>query len=261
MPRPARDGVYEHLLEEGLSTASDLSTTAELTAVLIGILGRLDDPGRASAAAALVEDVFDASLRRHPQRGAIACRAGCAHCCISNFVAASIPEVLLQGRWIRAGWPDEGAGIRRRIARAGRTPRDLADAGKRVPKEACPVLDHGGACGAYEARPLACRGYVSTSVEPCLRALADPDTPVPATRTHVFFRGRCAIALFAALKASRLSHASYELGHALAVAVETPDAEARWLAGEDVFAGVQIDPTRRPEVEAFLDGLIVRASG
>ena len=38
---------------------------------------------------------------------------------------------------------------------------------------------------------------------------------------------------------------SYELNHALCVALETHDAEARWLKGEDVFAGVACESCAR----------------
>jgi hypothetical protein len=39
---------------------------------------------------------------------------------------------------------------------------------------------------------------------------------------------------------------SYELNEALVVAIETEDAERRWLAGENIFAGVQQDPGPNP---------------
>jgi hypothetical protein len=243
--------VRERLIAEGLPTTADIAATAALTRVLIETLGRRDDPARSSAAAAIAEDVFDASIRRHPPRARLACAKGCAHCCRSNLVGASIPEVLRQARHIRANRPDRPTDLDRRLA----APAASRGAGV-VP---CPVLGPDGACEAYGARPLACRAYVSLAVEPCIRMLDDPKVEVPSTRTHVFFRTRCATALWAALKASGLAYASYHLHRALPVAVAAPDAEVRWLAGEDVFAGVPIDGTRKPEVEAFLDTLI-RAS-
>jgi hypothetical protein len=42
----------------------------------------------------------------------------------------------------------------------------------------------------------------------------------------------------AALTAVRLPCESYELNEAVCVALENPAAEARWLKGDDVFAGV-----------------------
>ena len=48
-------------------------------------------------------------------------------------------------------------------------------------------------------------------------------------------------AMWAALSASGLPAHSYELNHAMLVALENPDAESRWLKGEDVFAQVSSD--------------------
>jgi hypothetical protein len=45
-------------------------------------------------------------------------------------------------------------------------------------------------------------------------------------------------ALWAALMAAELPAHGYELNHAVIVALETPDAESRWLKGDDVFANV-----------------------
>src|SRR5215510_15101663 len=45
-------------------------------------------------------------------------------------------------------------------------------------------------------------------------------------------------ALMAALTAVDLSSESYELNEGVAVALDTPNAESRWLKGEDVLTGV-----------------------
>jgi hypothetical protein len=44
-------------------------------------------------------------------------------------------------------------------------------------KSACPLLED-GACIAYAARPMACRIYLSTSVESCRRFYDDPGDAV-----------------------------------------------------------------------------------
>jgi len=239
--------------------ANDLLPTVVLTRHLLGILSTPNDGRRASKAAETVEQVYDVSLRRHPARRAVACAKGCSYCC-RNFVAVSIPEVLFLARNIKERWPDATAAIRRRIADTGRPPRDLATARHAQLTVPCPVLDGDGACSAYDVRPLACRAYVSISVDMCIRAMNDPAVDIPTTKTHVFYRSRCTTALWAALKAARLPYGSYDLNHALAVAVATENAEARWLSGDDVFAQVQIDPSRKSDVEPFLDRLIAEAA-
>jgi hypothetical protein len=44
------------------------------------------------------------------------------------------------------------------------------------------------------------------------------------------------------LRHAGLSHRAYEFNGALSRALETDQAEHRWLAGEDIFAGIHCDP-------------------
>jgi Fe-S-cluster containining protein len=250
---------FDALARDGIPPSADLTATVVLTRHLAQILATPGDERRASRAAEAAERIYDVSIRRHPARQAIACGKGCSYCC-RNFVAVSIPEVLFLARGIRERWPDATAAIRGRIAETARRPRDLGKARQAASTVPCPVLDGDGACSAYDIRPLACRAYVSISVDACIRAMADPSIDIPTTKTQVFYRARCTTALWAALKAVRLPYGSYDLNHALAVAAATEDAEARWLAGEDVFAAVQIDPSRKADVEPFLDRLIAEAA-
>ena len=46
------------------------------------------------------------------------------------------------------------------------------------------------------------------------------------------------LALYAALARAGLPNGSYEFNAAVVRVLDTPDAEKRWLAGEDIFAGV-----------------------
>jgi energy-coupling factor transporter ATP-binding protein EcfA2 len=55
-------------------------------------------------------------------------------------------------------------------------------------------------------------------------------------------------------------HHSYEFIEALKVAVETPNAERRWLAGEDIFDKVQREPAG-PGTESQLNSFISDAFG
>ena len=77
-------------------------------------------------------------------------------------------------------------------------------------------------------------------------------------------RGAVDYALRASLRKFGLNYGSYELNHAVRVALEIEDAEQRWLNGEDVFADVKRDETGTKMVdfnERFLDALIAAAKG
>jgi hypothetical protein len=66
----------------------------------------------------------------------------------------------------------------------------------------------------------------------------------------------CRSLLLAAGRSAGLSDHCYELSGALAVALGEPDAERRWLAREDVFAGVPV--AQRP---AQAQGMIDQYAG
>jgi hypothetical protein len=59
-------------------------------------------------------------------------------------------------------------------------------------------------------------------------------------------RAAYAIALKGAFKRAGLATSAYELNSALSVALLTPNAEQRWLDGEDIFRDVQQDPHGDP---------------
>ncbi len=81
------------------------------------------------------------------------CRAGCADCCRS---LAAVPE-MTRPEWerLRAALDALDDGDRAEVERAFAARREQ---GKTRPI-VCPLLDGGGLCRVYEARPLACRSY------------------------------------------------------------------------------------------------------
>ena len=57
----------------------------------------------------------------------------------------------------------------------------------------------------------------------------------------------------------------YEFHHGLRIALEIPDAENRWLAGEDIFAGVAreivTDPITSASNKRIIDTVVAGALG
>jgi hypothetical protein len=97
-------------------------------------------------------------------------------------------------------------------------------------------------CGQYASRPVVCRSLLSKSLDPCIRIFTQniPDTFLHADNS-VDVRTYIVIILQASLTLAGLSHFHYELIQGLAAALAHEDAEARWLAGEPVFANVPVD--------------------
>jgi hypothetical protein len=121
----------------------------------------------------------------------------------------------------------------------------------------CGLLDTTN-CTVYPDRPLVCRGMASTSVTACEQAFEDGVTTIPRPIVMMTLRGYHAHCLLAALRAHRLATHSYELNHAVWVALTTDRAEERWLAGDDIFAAVDCREVA-PDWCGYLDRLIAGA--
>jgi Fe-S-cluster containining protein len=201
-------------------------------------------PKQAGRAVSLVHQVYEASLAQTPGKLEIACRRGCGFCC-HTWVAATAPEIFLIAHHVRgaAAVPSgdwlSAAAIQDRAA--GNTGLDIAARfGAKLP---CVFL-RDNACSIYAVRPTVCRQVTSTSLATCIEEFEGVglggDTVVSAV--YLDHARNCRLPLMAALTAAGLPVAAYELSAGIARALETPDAETRWLAGEDVFAGVATAP-------------------
>jgi Fe-S-cluster containining protein len=190
------------------------------------------------AVAVAEEGVREAMRHVPPPRSA--CREGCTWCCY-KLVGTSAPEVLRIVAYLREkSTPQEWEALRERVARGEEQRRGLNPAQLRRRALPCPLLV-GDRCCAYPVRPLTCRGYNSSDARRCERSLdpgSEVEVPVylPQQRMHTFVLD----GLRAGLDESKLDGAALELTAALRVALETPDAEARWLAGERIFAPARL---------------------
>ncbi len=206
---------------------------------------RLEE-SREEGSLAPFRDFIGASLKaawRAEPRKALACRMGCAHCCHA-WVSAKAPEVLLA----KSAIPPRDREAARAAVNSAWAVTGGADPEERARMAApCPMLV-AGRCGIYAARPATCRTAVSLDAAVCARAFragAEP-TDIPTPDFHIVMRRGYSIALAGGLKQAGFEAASYEFVGALRAALARPQAGAAWLAGEDVFAGVQTDPGSDP---------------
>jgi hypothetical protein len=117
-------------------------------------------------------------------------------------------------------------------------------------KLACPLLVDGG-CSVYRFRPLVCRQATSLDVDICLDEFEgrNPNARVPISGVHLQHASNAHITLLGAMRAAGFATDALELAAALDVALAEPDAEARWLGGEDVFGNVPRQVTREARLE------------
>lgn len=190
-------------------------------------------PDRASAAAAFVESLLDTTVKQIAEP--LACGKGCSHCC-TTYVSCTIPEVFRLARAIR----DKEATKARVLAAAARS-KAMPQLQREFDRVICPILVD-QACSEYEHRPVVCRAVLSTSLDRCLAIFqqnkggpfAYPDGAEVA-RVYIVLMMRAALILCG------LPYQNVEMTHALEIALADETAEARWLAGEPVFASVAID--------------------
>lgn len=230
--------------------------------ILIDILnGRA--PGRAAKAAKAAHDFFEVSLNNSPAKHPIACAKGCTWCCHVS-VTARAPEIFLMANRIRELPKDQYEDVLNRVRAADQRTRHMSGQERARQKVPCAMLKDGG-CSVYDARPGACRGFVSVSADACRRGYDGEPTQIVTPSTWTKLRDAHKQALWAAIAAAGRPADSYELHHALRIALELPDAESRWLSGEDVFAAVARATIEDPAVSAnnkrIIDQIIAGAMG
>lgn len=173
-PATGRDSVTvkkplyeEKWLNETVSAAA--STT-------LGALGSDPTPERASEAArrlmALTSELVSRLLALAPE-GAVACKAGCGHCC-HQIVGISVPEALaIFAHLQRSRSAAELEELKSRVEALHERARGLPAAERFTPELPCAFLQD-GSCSIYELRPFACRGANSLDASDCERRLRDP---------------------------------------------------------------------------------------
>lgn len=191
------------------------------------------------AAAERAHSALDEAGRRVIASGAltIACAAGCSYCCHVH-ADVTVPEVLAITRHLEATWSEPSLrALRERLARHVARVEHLRDEERWAAKIPCALLDDAGRCSIHAARPLRCRAFNARSVEPCREAFEGSPDAAPARIPRLDRAHDAAEAGYdAALIDAGLSAAAHRLEGALLLALDDPEAGARWLAGEDAFA-------------------------
>jgi hypothetical protein len=203
-------------------------------------------PSPSSAVVAYLVGLYDRSV---PPRTDIACRKGCDYCCCQP-VLVSAPEAFFIAAQIR-----EKAALRTAVAAAAQDVIGRSPDGPIKQWIRCPLLEN-QACAIYAARPLACHAFVSVKLEACLAAFVDhgpPDIPMPADNISLLYG--CRMLLFAAQRLIGRPDHTYEMNQAVTVVLATDKAEARWLAGEDLFAGLENKTPIPPQFEREIAGM------
>ena len=232
----------ERLIAQGVSVVrTDAWEAIALMRVLRDRLGESRRAGTVAPLMTFLHDNFARSSRRIP-RELSACARGCSHCC-HMWTALRAPEALFLKSSIPPARREE---LKSAVAVAHAETGPLSYDERFGLVRPCPLL-HDDECSLYEARPIACRTTASADAGVCARAyrlLSDEDIPQPLLFLNQ--RTSYSLALAGALKNAGYPASAYELNGALHAVLGRPDAEAAWLGGEDIFAGVRSDPAGDP---------------
>lgn len=191
-------------------------------------------------AAGAAEAATEAAKAREPPRSAPACREGCAWCC-HQVIGAAPPEVLRIAGYLRQTLPPERwAALCERVRVGHERRRALAAGTLRRARLPCPLLEN-DRCLAYPVRPLTCRGFNSSDARRCEQAIASPGrVEVPDYAPQRRLATLVLDGLRAGVQENRLEGELLELTAALHLACADANAEARWLAGQKVFAAARL---------------------
>jgi hypothetical protein len=233
----------QRLVARGLE--EDRRDHVQIMALMRLLHDRLEEARDAGTVAPLMtflHDNFRAAEQAAPKKS-LACRRGCPHCCHA-WVSARAPEVL----FVKAAIPvREQAAVRAAVGAVFTLTGPLTFEERVKRPTPCPLL-RDDLCLVYAARPATCRTAVSRDVAACERAfrLGSENEDIPTPTFYIEMRAGYSLALAGALRRAGFPAAAYEYNAALNAVLGTPGAEAAWLAGEDVFAGVAGDPSGDP---------------
>jgi hypothetical protein len=170
-----------------------------------------------------------------------ACKEGCDWCCHLT-VGTSVPEVARIVEYLRQTLsPEEFLALRERVSRLDEQRRKLKAASQGELRLPCALLsDH--RCSVFPLRPLMCRGFNSSEAAQCERFVNAPSgLPPPIYAPQLRLSAFVLDGMRAGLAQAGLSGELLELTAALRVALDTPGAIERFLAGEPAFAAAQLE--------------------
>lgn len=244
MQRDALDREDAHYLRKPLTDQRSASAHARHMAKL---LRSKRSASPCADAIAYILTVLDLTMAKGiPQQSweYIACKKGCAHCC-TQPVGITVAEAFYLARTVRHHEEVVAA-----IKEAGLRIKAAPEA-KRLFNMRCPLLRE-NSCSAYSARPLSCRTYLSFNVNSCItKYVMTGAGGVPGPAEIEPIRNGCLRVLFIALGIAGRDDftTTYEMKAALSHLLELgDDAEERWLAGEDIMAGVSKLPDIDPAI-------------
>ena len=171
-----------------------------------------------------------------------ACRSGCSYCCHGpvHLTPLELLNIVLHINSAdvtvaqRADWQ---ARISSRLAFIG----TLAVSDQLQMTIPCPFLCD-GSCSIYAVRPLFCRGRNVIGIAACQAGFANPAEPqqYEIIQEQMLLSQCLVLNILLALKKIGLPDQFVDLSLASIMAFDTPDLVERWLDGDNVLSGAEL---------------------
>lgn len=156
------------------------------------------------------------------QKIPVACHKGCQWCC-HQAVYANSYELHFLSEKIKVRYsPEDILKLQERTETKFAVSSKMSEEEVAKYKSPCPLLEN-GACSVYEARPMACRIYLSTKLETCLEFYRHPENELnyPALIEFPLHAGRMMNEGFmAALKEYGIDTAEFRLEAGLRIVLK-----------------------------------------
>lgn len=149
----------------------------------------------------------------------VACAKGCEWCCHQAVYANSYELHYLSEHILTNFSPEEITGLTKKAHDKQEKTSVLNESEIQKFKSPCPLLKN-GACSAYQARPMACRIYLSTKLETCTEFYKHPEngSNYPALLDFPLRAGRMMNEGFsAALRGAGIETAEFRIEEGLSI--------------------------------------------
>ena len=201
----------------------------------VRLLGSGRTPESILALARNAQEIFDVTestmSQSFPPNEPVACNKGCAYCCHLLFFTDAPTVFLIADEVAKNLPPGEVEALIGRLADFEEMEFGL----RMVPRPPCPLLME-SLCQAYDVRPLVCRAQNSLRLAECEEKFRGERRLVVAHDIPITVWGGIADGVSAGLAEIGFgADASLEFTMALRIALETPAAAERWLAGDPIF--------------------------
>lgn len=179
----------------------------------------------------------------------VGCAKGCHVCCFQHVLLSTVELMMTIDHLLTAAVPAEHDRIMDRVQRFAPRIASMTRAQRNTAAIPCPALGPGGLCGIYDARPEACRSYLSRSRTACEVAWRKRHRPESLVRGvpifaeaqafgHVMLAGLGVAFLEAGFESEHVEMTE-GLAHAAALPGGLAGTLDRWLAGEqDQFVSI-----------------------